>query len=276
VRRHEFDRALAAAAVERGAVLVEDSLVERVEVGTDQVEVRTADRSYTARAAVGADGVGSRVRRELGLPFGTYKAAAIEADTPVQKDDPTDLLRFDFSDRAISGYAWDFPTPVGGGVQISRGMYLLSDPRQLEPRFEARLRGSGIDPATLETKRLVERGFELHRPYARPRVLLAGESAGIDPFNGEGIAPAILYGALAAQYLDHKLERDDLRFDDWGRRVRLSTLGLELFLSRLLVPLFYGALRPPLEAAFRKLPRVLWLITGMFAGRIWSHRDLIR
>jgi flavin-dependent dehydrogenase len=98
-------------------------------------------------------------------------------------------------------------------------------------------------------KRFAERGLSLHEPIARPRVLLVGEAAGIDPALGEGIAQAIFYGSVAGDYLADRLDRDDLGFEDFARVVARSRVGVDLRLRAFATPWLYGSrTRPSIEA----------------------------
>ena len=152
---------------------------------------------------------------------------------PVPSDVDRDLMLFDVSRRALSGYYWDFPTIVDGRELVCRGVYLLRNSRA-EPSIEiqhmlaAELAARGLDLARYKKKRYAERGFELHAPLSRPRVLLIGEAAGIDPVTGEGIAQAIQYGAVAGSYVARKLRTRDLFFDDWRHEVMGSMIGHDL------------------------------------------------
>jgi flavin-dependent dehydrogenase len=255
VRRIEFDRAFADEARSRGVTIVEGARVQRLEIGDDGVRLHGTMGEIRARAVIGADGVGSFVRRAIGAPKGRWRAQVIEVDTPVIEGDlARDLLHFDLGDRGLRGYAWDFPTLVEGRALMCRGLYELTggdeaggDGLDLAERLTARLVRQGIDPSGLRFKRFSERGLALHEPLARPRALLVGEAAGIDPVLGEGIAQAILYGAVAGPYLAGCLDRGDLSFHDWPRALRRSRVGLDLRARAVATPWVYDRLRPELE-----------------------------
>lgn len=279
VRRTDFDQALAREALVRGALLIEEARVDRLEIDADAVTVRWGAESIRARAVVGADGVGSTVRKALGLPFGGLCASVIEAETgAVAGDlDPTSALHFDVSDPTLSGYAWDFPTPSDRGTALTRGVYGLARdgrPLDVEPHFLRLLERRGIDPSQCRQKRMLERGFERHQSYARPRVLLVGEAAGVDPLTGEGIAQAIAYGATAAKYLADRLGRGALGFEDWRAVLHRSTLGFELSIVQWAARGFLGRGRPAMERLLTAMPWLMIATTNFFAGRFPGYRDL--
>lgn len=275
VRRKEFDARFAELVRERGVAILEDTAVEDIHVGVDEVSVAAGGRQFRGRVLVGADGVGSFVRRWLGLPFGALRARVVEVDTDrIPGDPPPDILHFDVSNRDIAGYAWDFPTPLGGEVRMSRGVYALElgngATQDVRGILESRLGGLGLDPGAYRMKRMVERGFQPHHPFSSRRILLVGEAAGVDPITGEGIAEAIQYGALAGPYLAEKLEVGDLGFGDWRTHFLRSPVGTDLFLRRWGAFLCFRLARKPVESMFLRFPRVLDYTTGLFSGRFPS------
>ena len=275
VRRKEFDARFAELVRGRGIAILEDAAVEDIHLGVDGVSVAAGGQQFQGRVLVGADGVGSFVRRWLGLPFGALRARVVEVDTDrIPGDPPPDILHFDVSNRDIAGYAWDFPTPLGGEVRMSRGVYALElgdgETQDVKGILESRLGGLGLDPGAYRMKRMVERGFQPHHPFSSRRILLVGEAAGVDPITGEGIAEAIQYGALAGPYLAEKLEVGDLGFGDWRTHFLRSPVGTDLFLRRWGAFLCFRLARRPVESMFLRFPRVLDYTTGLFAGRFPS------
>jgi menaquinone-9 beta-reductase len=271
VRRIELDHRLAQIAASAGVTVIEGACTDAVVIDQGGVECRTTQGVFRGRVVVGADGVGSVVRRSLGLPFGTYRAQVIEIDTERADEDPDRrTLHFDLSDRALTGYAWDFPTIVDGRELYCRGMYELSgiagapaaeDGREpamsLAERFAERLSRQGLRLSDHKQKRFSERGFELHQPYAAPRVLLVGEAAGIDPITGEGIAQAVQYGHAAGRYLAARLGGDDLAFDDWRQHLRSSSIGFDLGIRCRIVGLCFGPRRAAMERYLLGTPSLL-------------------
>jgi flavin-dependent dehydrogenase len=132
--------------------------------------------------------------------------------------------------------------------------------------MEHYLRERGLRLADYKLKQFAERGFEPGAEIARPRVLLAGEAAGIDIATGEGIAQAIEYGALAGTYLADAFARDNLLFSTWRYTVEGRHIGKQLKIRHLCYRVFYGRHRPRLE---RMLPKLeMWFRVGVqdFAG----------
>lgn len=288
VRRIEFDDALARIAVARGAELRDGVRVTAVtDEGDAGVAVQTSAGVLRARAVVGADGVGSVVRKALGVGPGRLRAQVVEVDTePLDDDLDRSLILFDATDRALHGYAWDFPTIVGGRALVCRGIYRLkvgapegegeggegtdrtAGEADVTALLDARLRAQGLDPAACRHKRYAERGFEPATVVARGAILLAGEAAGIDPLTGEGIAQAIEYGALAGRFLASRLGASGaVSLDGWRRTLGTSRLALDLRVRRRFVEIFYGAARPELEAFLRDAPELMHIGCVHFAAQ---------
>jgi flavin-dependent dehydrogenase len=258
VRRVEFDHALANEARARGIRVLDGVKVTGLSIDEARgAKLETSMGSLEARVLVGADGVGSFVRRALGLPRGAFMAKAVEVDTqPVLGSDARDVLGFDMSEQGLPGYVWTFPTIVRGEPLVCRGIYELSaegipereaDEPDPADRLLARTRALGVPAPAASLKRFAERGLSLNEPFAQPRVLLVGEAAGIDPTLGEGIAQAIHYGAVAGPYVHHALATNDLSFASFPRALRESRLGLDLVVRARAARLVYGKTRPLLE-----------------------------
>jgi flavin-dependent dehydrogenase len=277
IRRMDYDAALLDIVRERGIEVRTGVALRSLSRGATQVSLNTDAGALRVRAVVGADGVASVVRRAIGMPRGPLHAQAVEVDTEALTDEPSDLLRFDMCNR-FAGYAWDFPTLVGGRPMMCRGVYQLTrgapasdtaddDTIDVSQRLRTRLEQRGIDPQSLRFKRFAERGLPLHSPTGVERVVLVGEAAGIDPVLGEGIPQAICYGATAGAYLAHAVSRGDYRFGDYRSAVMSSRVGLDLKIRSALLGLVYGRRRAWIERAMTRSRHLS--IAGMhyFAGR---------
>jgi flavin-dependent dehydrogenase len=232
-----------------------------------------------ARVVVGCDGVGSVVRKALGVGPGRWRAQVVEVDTePTPSDVDRALLHFDASDRRLRGYAWDFPTIVDGRSLVCRGVYRLKgdgeaddgSARDVGAVLADRLRSQGIDPASCENRRYAERGYEPASCVARGALMLVGEAAGIDPVTGEGIAQAIEYGVLAGQFLARQLARPGdgpLHVEGWARELAGSRLARDLRIRARFVRLYYGSARADVERFFVESPEALHIGCEHFAAQ---------
>ena len=104
----------------------------------------------------------------------------------------------------------------------------------------------GLKIDDYKNKRFAERGYEPALTLVDGALLLVGESAGIDPISGEGIAQAIEYGALAGAFVaEVAAERRVL--SDWTSTLRKSRLGIDLQVRTKFIDSFYGAIRSEVE-----------------------------
>ncbi|MCC6524361.1 MAG: FAD-dependent monooxygenase [Polyangiaceae bacterium] len=282
VRRVDFDAALLEAARARGVATRTGVRVTGLRRRPGGLEVATSAGALTTRIVVGADGVGSAVRRALGLPKGRWRAQAVEVDTPDDGSLAPDELRFDLSLRRIAGYAWDFPTLVAGRRMIGRGLYRLGREAaaglgaaaadeawpDLAELLRERLRALGVDTDGLAVRRFAERGLCPSEACARPRVLLVGEAAGVDPVLGEGIAQAVLYGEVAARYLAPRMRSGDCDFADWPAALSQTRLGLDLRVRARALGVVYAArTRPFVERWLTRSHALARAGARYFAGR---------
>ena len=276
VRRVEFDHALAKVAVRRGIDVHDGCAVESIEFGDESgpgdpriaVTTNTGER-ILSRALVGADGVAGIVRNQAGFAKPTLRAQVVELDTETCAQDlPRDTVVFDFVQRDLAGYAWDFPTIVDGVPLVCRGAYVIRNlgKDDARARCAAYLAERGLDIGNYRIKQFAERGFEPGTTIARPRVILVGEAAGIDIATGEGIGQAIEYGAVAGPYLARALANDDLGFADWQRTVERHHLGFQFRLRHLAYQWFYGERRATVERAMPKLGSLFKVALQDFAG----------
>jgi flavin-dependent dehydrogenase len=278
VRRIEFDAALAALARDAGVAIEEDVRVSAVTPRAEGgARIETSRGALDAAIVLGCDGVGSAVRRSLGLSRGAFRAQVLEIDTePVASDRERAFIHFDASDRRLPGYTWDFPTVVGGESLVCRGIYHLriaDESVDIVALFAERLAAMGLDLAKYKNKRFAERGYELEGPLGDGAVMLVGEAAGIDPVTGEGIAQAIEYGDLAARFLVAHAERG-VPITSWTDEVRSSRLGRDLMIRTRAVPAFYSASRPNLERFLLDDPDALRLGCQHFGGKPYERGKL--
>ncbi len=281
VRRMEFDDALVKIARARGVQIEEGTSVLGIKADSDGVALTTNRGEIQANVVLGADGVGSVVRKAMGLPRGALRAQVLEIDTeilPHERD--LSMVDFDAADRNLTGYYWDFPTIVEGRTMMCRGVYKLlldgGDGADIRDRFAARLRAMGLCLEHYKNKRYAERGLETLTKVGKGRLLLAGESAGIDPATGEGIAQAIEYGTVAGTFLAERFGTDtrDLgtQFDAHFRTTRLYR---DLRIRERFARHYYGVERDAIDRFFVESDAAIHVGCQHFANEPYDRFKLV-
>lgn len=279
VRRIELDAALRDQVASLGVQIHDGVRVTSLQDNGDHVCVETTAGPLRAAAVVGADGVGSMVRRSLGLHAGALRAMALEVDTePTPADLPRDTIHFDAEDRRYAGYIWDFPSIVDGEAVMCRGVYVLrpktgtvadvppDDGVDLEAALATYLDARGLSLSNVRKKRFAERGYVIRDQVVGGRRMLVGEAAGIDPISGEGIAQALEYGARAGRFLA-RWDGTTAGLSRWQQVFGRSRLGWDLFARSQGVSWFYGRRRPRLERGFAHARPLLHAAALHWAGR---------
>jgi flavin-dependent dehydrogenase len=247
VRRCEFDASLWRRAVGDGAIGLDGEAVvaiERIEGGW---RVATPMRSVTARFVAACDGAGSSVRKLLRIAESARKGHLYVAETPLSAEDGgvrAGLCDFDLrvADDGIEGYYWDFPTVVDGAPAVSRGIYHanFTSRSDLKAHLARALSARGIDIARVRLKPFSTRPLVRSSTLRLDRLVLVGETAGIDATTGEGIAQAILMGKIASAHLASALRGADPSLDVYADDVRRSRVGRHLLESAWLAKRVYG------------------------------------
>jgi menaquinone-9 beta-reductase len=219
--RHDMDETLARRAQQAGAKLLEgvtvtgpvtDERTGRI-IGVTARGEHKAERTYTARVVVAADGNSSRLSVAMGLrkrddrPLGV--AVRTYYKTPRHDDDYLESwLDLWDGDRLLPGYGWIFgmgdgTSNVGLGMLNTSAAFGNTDYHALLRRW---LAGMPPEWGFTEDHRVGPvRGAALpmafnRTPHYTRGLLLVGDAAGmVNPFNGEGIAPAMESGEIAAR-----------------------------------------------------------------------------
>ncbi len=197
--RADLDARLAEAAARARADLRDACEVTGIDRRDDAVVLATTHGEVRARHVIAADGVHSPLARLAGWNEPLQAIPAIEAEVHVAPDtlgDRAENAVFDFGD-APSGYAWTFPKRAhlsAGVLTTERGRGGL---RAELDRYLARL---GLDHHECDARGWLIPTRPRHGGFARDRVLLVGDAAGLaDPVTAEGISLALWSGRLAAE-----------------------------------------------------------------------------
>jgi geranylgeranyl reductase family protein len=248
--RHDLDEALARRAQQAGAKLLEGVTVTGpvIDERTGQITGVTAragpdggahgsygahgsgsaadgehgaERVYTARAVVAADGNSSRLSlamdlrkrddRPLGVAVRTYYRSPRHDDDYLES-----WLDLWDGDRMLPGYGWIFgmgdgTSNVGLGLLNTSAAFGHTDYHALLRRW---LKGMPAEWGFTEENRTqpirgaaLPMGFN-RTPHYHRGLLLAGDAGGmVNPFNGEGIAYAMESGEILARTITQALAR---------------------------------------------------------------------
>lgn len=247
VRRDAFDHSLVAACRQRGIEIREHEKVGALRREADGVRIETDRATYQARVVIGADGSGSIVRRQLVAGGPRYVGKAVMADVPVGTTDWSGFreARYDFSFVAVRdglhGYVWAFPCLIGDVPHVNVGVYSVHAEgagSQLAQLLRAHLDTLGAPLVPFKSFPIRWYGKDVR--VAAPRVVLAGDAAGVDPLMGEGISFAFEYGRRAARAVARACGGGAVDFVDYQSAVATSWMGRKLRRLGSAARLFYG------------------------------------
>lgn len=218
VYRHVFDKALASIAVEEGAKMLTNTLIQDISVKNDGVRVISKGNTDTieSKLVVFADGPNTLAYRKFGIGFKPEADKTIVSVACEVKWENNPLDHYELYYRyKISpwGYGWIFPkrdtVNVGVGCLYSELhsniIESLNYMLQRYPLTREKLKGkeivwlsSALIPAAPAKQIFGE------------RMLVVGDAAGMgDPVSGGGIVSAINGGKLAGEVCAKALERNN-------------------------------------------------------------------
>ncbi len=244
VIRSKFDHFLVQKAVAAGAMFLDGHRVNNIERQKNQIICHTNQGKFGGRLLIGADGVGGRVARAVGLrgPLcPELTGIAVEADVSIHKEEleqkiDSNILALYFLNIPL-GYAWAFPRRAGlslglGGVASQ----LQGLPKKLRifARLYARQTGLQIPPLRkIVGHPLPAVGFK--QPLVADRLLLVGDAAGfVDVFTGQGLCYAVESGILAGRTALKAIQKNtfsDAALSDYTK-IAQRRFGEELNRSR--------------------------------------------
>jgi flavin-dependent dehydrogenase len=250
IRRNEFDAALAKSLRNKGVRLLENKPVQNLVEERNGIRVETGGETFLAKIVVGADGAKSLVRRAFFAENSSRVSRLIEILAPATNglsnefEQRRAVIDFRPIQRGLQGYIWDFPCWCNGAPHLTIGVFdsriVADEPRANLPEILQRHldeRGWNI---SVDLMGHPERWFHPQDVYSRPRVLLVGDAAGVEPWLGEGISMSLAYGPVAAATILSALENDDFSFADYRQNILAAKVGKILRRNRWVARLFYA------------------------------------
>lgn len=264
VRRDEFDHWLVQRGQQQGITVRQGEAVKAITPHADYIEVVTEQTTFHAQTVVAADGSRSFVRQKLKWDDGTRMARLLEVLTPEIAEQRLEFRQgvaiFDFSRMVVGlqGYYWDFPSLVKGQPFMNRGIF-DSRVRPERPRVSLK---QELRAVLAERQRDLDqyplKGHPLHwfdpgGRFAMPRLILAGDAAGVDPLFGEGISFALAYGQVAAAAIIDAFVRRDFSFSSYKKRILTHPILSQLRMRAGLTRIIYQFNHPWLVSWFWKI-----------------------
>lgn len=282
VRRDVFDDDLLAQ-VEKDVAVHRGERLRGLCRDADHLVVETNLTTYHADLVVGADGVGSMVRRFL---FGELHRK-LEPVTRLYQADLTEPVReeeagtmtFDFSvlNSGVHGYFWVFPSEVSDRSVINTGVMHLPPygSTNVMDVFRQTLQQYGYRTAPDARIRCYpELAYHPRRPIAGGNILLVGDAAGIEPLTGEGLAQCFAYGSHAGRFAKEQLDQSNTQMTSFRKRIARSTVGREMRMARWIAGRIYGSNWRFWVDLFLKRSRVGELLLQQTQGLDHLHKHL--
>jgi len=213
--RREFDHFLLERARSSGADVFDATRVSAIERRAGGFVASTAHGEIAAPIVIGAGGHHCPVARAFGdIPAEEAVVVTQESETRIGLERlsacaPRPGIPELFPEPDFGGYGWYFSK----GDFLNVGIGALDDGRGLHRRTEAfveRLRASGRIPCDVELEPMRGHAYSIRitapRRAAGDGFFLVGDAAGLArAISGEGIAPAVASGRVAAEHVIRRL-----------------------------------------------------------------------
>jgi geranylgeranyl reductase family protein len=225
IMRRKFDSLLLNAAITKGVQYLPQCTALNVDITPHEVTVQTADKTFTTKTLVGADGATGITHKILNPHAKRNMAWCIEGTTPegVIPDIPDKEGVFLVYGSIKYGYGWVFPKKDSFSLGIGT---FKKDPRLCE-YFKNHL----------SSLNLLDKQAEIHisaHPIPLPtkkykiydeRIILMGDAAGLaDPLSGEGLYTALKSAVLGAECIIHAIRTNEYNMKSYAQAIKDTIL----------------------------------------------------
>jgi len=256
VHRLEFDNWLVVQGMKRGIAIHQGQEAIAVNRKPEYVQVVTKEKTFNAKVVVAADGSRSLTRRQMEWEGFTNSGFAFSILTPEKKDKNLAFLNgvavFDFSmmARGLQGYYWDFPSLIDGVPYMNRGIgtsliYKEFSEVSVKKLFEESLKKRGVRLSEFDLHGQSSCLFDINNRLSKPRILLAGDAAGIDPLFGEGISFALACGDLVSNQIVEAFSTDDFSMKYYNEKFQSHQILKNLISRSERAHFYYGLTKYP-------------------------------
>jgi flavin-dependent dehydrogenase len=260
VQRSDFDHALVKIAVSRGLNIHQNERITDVVGDKDWLTVTTNKARYKVQVLVGADGALSVVRRKIMPSSRLCLAPTIQMVSAVNMPFDTEfseekiVLDLGPVSEGLQGYLWHIPCLRDNLPFMAHGICDFrihrAKPRaKIKKIFAHRLASRNIDPDPKLWSSHPIRWFSSEDLVSRPRVLLVGDAAGIEPAFGGGIHLALSYGEVAARTIVDAFTREEFSFKNYSERIESHMMGQWIQECTETARQMYGGELNPLKAS---------------------------
>lgn len=218
INRDKFDHKLVKRAIQKGAEVLDERRVVRIDIEKNDLKVWTDDQAYRAKIVIGADGTRGIVAKSVGIrkvktDFGLTISTQVRPSAQ-QLAEHQGMVHLDFGIVGF-GYGWIFPKgdhlSCGVASWEEKGKFLRASFNKVI-RAVAQKNNPPAKSRPSNSTKTTSRGavlprYHKQRKYGKEKVVLVGDAAGlVDPFLGEGIYYAIKSGQIAAQAVKEGLK----------------------------------------------------------------------
>ncbi len=237
ILRSDFDNYILQKAIEQGADFLPKTSINKFLQNPDKIILNTSEGEIESRILIAADGVYSKIRREVfGNDLVSY-APAIEA--LIYVDDEVlnkynDHTLFDFGGMK-KGYGWIFPKKD----HLNVGVFSIYGSKNIKSELDFFIK---LYPSLGKYKEIKTIGFSIpvknnKEIYGKENLILIGDAAGFaESFYGEGIYFALKSGKLAAEAI---INQNSKSLYSTYKKLVSQHLEDDLFYSRLNAQLFF-------------------------------------